>query len=218
MSNWIYNPLAMLMQTMLTLPAILFSLSMHEYAHALAADRQGDMTPRFTGRLTLNPAAHIDWVGLAMLIFAGFGWAKPVHVNPSNFRNRKYGDILVSVAGPMMNLTLAFIFAAIYSAVVVFLPGLSQYVKIMLYSFVSINCVLFAFNLIPVPPLDGFSLLRPVLRNISWRLPSTLERYGPMILILLLFTGMTSRVVGYVVNIIGGNFIVIFMRLFSAIG
>lgn len=216
MGRWMFNPLAMLEQTLIMLPAILFSLSMHEYAHALAADRQGDMTPRMSGRLTLNPAAHIDWLGLAMLIFAGFGWAKPVQVNPYHFRNRKFGDIIVSLAGPMMNLMLAFIFAAIYSAVMVFMPWVSYYPMAILGAFVTINCVLFAFNLIPVPPLDGFSLLRPLLRRINWNLPGLLERYGSLLLILLLFTGISSRLVSFVVSVLGNNLISIFTRLFMA--
>lgn len=216
MGRWLSNPLMMLQQALIMLPAILFSLSMHEFAHALAADRQGDMTPRLQGRLTLNPAAHIDWMGLVMLLFAGFGWARPVRVNPNNYRNRKYGDLIVSLAGPMMNLLLAFIFSAVYSAIAVFMPWVSPYVMMVFGSFVTINCVLFAFNLIPLPPLDGFSILRPLLRRINWNLPSTLERYGSILLIVLLISGVTSGLISLVNQLVGDNFVAIFYRLFSA--
>lgn len=216
MGRWLSNPLMMLQQALIMLPAILFSLSMHEFAHALAADKQGDMTPRLQGRLTLNPAAHIDWMGLVMLLFAGFGWARPVRVNPNNYRNRKYGDLIVSLAGPMMNLLLAFIFSAVYSAIAVFMPWVSPYVMMIFGSFVTINCVLFAFNLIPLPPLDGFSILRPLLRRINWNLPSTLERYGSILLIVLLISGVTSGLISLVNQLVGDNFVAIFYRLFSA--
>lgn len=216
MGRWLSNPLMMLQQALIMLPAILFSLSMHEFAHALAADKQGDMTPRLQGRLTLNPAAHIDWMGLVMLLFAGFGWARPVRVNPNNYRNRRYGDLIVSLAGPMMNLLLAFIFSAVYSAIAVFMPWVSPYVMMIFGSFVTINCVLFAFNLIPLPPLDGFSILRPLLRRINWNLPSTLERYGSILLIVLLISGVTSGLISLVNQLVGDNFVAIFYRLFSA--
>ena len=108
-----------LLAILLTLPAVLIAITFHEYAHAFAATKLGDDTPMLQGRLTLNPMKHIDPVGFALLLFAGFGWGKPVQINPRNF-NRKYsieaGEAIVSVAGPIMNFVLAVVFALIYAA------------------------------------------------------------------------------------------------------
>lgn len=98
-----------LINILYSLPAVFLAFSVHEFAHAFTAYRMGDHTPRFQGRLTLDPLAHVDWIGLIMFLIFGFGWARPVQVNPSNFKNRKWGDILVSLAGPISNLILAFI-------------------------------------------------------------------------------------------------------------
>src|SRR5690554_2921705 len=104
----------------LKLPAVFLAMTFHEYAHALVAFKQGDDTPMKMGRMTLDPLVHVDWIGLAAFTLLGFGWAKPVRVNPSNFRNRKWGDILVSLAGPIANFLVA-LMAAIVGIIVFFI-------------------------------------------------------------------------------------------------
>ena len=152
-----------LLNILLTLPAVLIAITFHEYAHAFAADKLGDDTPRREGRLSLNPIKHLDPIGTIMLVFAGFGWGKPVGIDPRNFnRNIKMsvGEAVVSAAGPIMNMILAIIFAAIYFAICRFAPEfvISQVgfiIITLIRAVVIINVGLGIFNLIPLPPLDG---------------------------------------------------------------
>ncbi len=175
---------------------LLISFTIHEFAHAWTATRLGDDTPRLYGRLTLNPIAHLDILGSLMLIFAGFGWAKPVPVNPRRFNNYRRDDILVSLAGIACNLLLAF-FAAImlrtFYAIGQF-PFRDQVVFI-LRSLMLINVILGTFNLIPIPPLDGSHVLYhylPVQAASKFRM---LERYGFIILLLFLMTGIFGIII-----------------------
>jgi Zn-dependent protease len=178
----------------LMLPAIVLGLTFHEYAHGLAAYRLGDNTARAQGRLTINPVAHVDPVGLILLFLAGFGWAKPVPINPLNFRgDMKRGVLLVSLAGPATNLLLAIVAAVIWGAF--YGLKLPYFNDIMMY-IVQINVVLAVFNLIPVPPLDGSKILAGLLPGRQEWLYK-LEAYGMIILILLIFTGA----IGFVFDI-----------------
>jgi len=178
----------------LMLPAIVLGLTFHEYAHGLVAYRLGDNTAHDHGRLTLNPVAHVDPVGLILLFLAGFGWAKPVPVNPYNLKGDiQKGMLLVSLAGPATNLLLAIAAAVIWGA----LAGLRlpYFNDIMMYM-IQINVVLAIFNLIPVPPLDGSKILAGLLPGRqNWLYQ--LESYGVIILILLVFTGA----IGFIFNI-----------------
>jgi len=178
----------------LMLPAIVLGLTFHEYAHGLAAYKLGDNTARAQGRLTINPAAHVDPVGLILLFLAGFGWAKPVPINPLNFKgDMRRGVLLVSLAGPATNLLLAIAAAIIWGA----LAGLKlpYFNDIMMYM-IQINVVLAIFNLIPVPPLDGSKILAGILPGRQEWLYK-MEAYGMIILILLIFTGA----IGFIFNI-----------------
>lgn len=173
----------------LMLPAIVLGLTFHEYAHGLAAYKLGDNTARAQGRLTINPAAHVDPVGLILLFLAGFGWAKPVPINPLNFKgDMRRGVLLVSLAGPATNLLLAIAAAIIWGA----LAGLKlpYFNDIMMYM-IQINVVLAIFNLIPVPPLDGSKILAGILPGRQEWLYK-MEAYGMIILIVLIFTGAIS--------------------------
>ena len=146
------------------IPALLIALTFHEYAHARVANALGDPTPRLAGRLTLNPVAHLDPLGLIMLWLFKFGWAKPVPVNPGYFRDEKRGMLLVSLAGPASNILLAFS-AAILIEVLFRLQILGGGLGEVLRLTYIYNIVLAIFNLLPIPPLDGAKILRKALIN-----------------------------------------------------
>lgn len=177
---------------MAILPGILVAIAFHEFAHGKAADMLGDPTPRYQGRLTINPISHLDLMGTLLFILAGFGWAKPVEVNPMNFRgDRQRGMMLVAFAGPAMNLTVAFI-----AALVLAFGGYHIfYVKVFLEPLIFYNVVLAVFNLIPVPPLDGSKILAGFLPRQAAGFVHQLEAYGPLILLLLIFTGATRVII-----------------------
>jgi Zn-dependent protease len=181
---------------------LLVSVIFHEVAHGLAADKLGDPTARYAGRLTLNPIPHIDplWSLLlpAMLIYFGspvlFGAAKPVPVNFANLRNTKRDMIIVAIVGPLTNIVLAIIAALIYK----FVPGISSMGRELLVETASLNVVLAVFNMIPVPPLDGSKVLGGLLgfvdRNVMYNFLE-LERFGFIFLIVLLFTGLFEKII-----------------------
>lgn len=168
-----------LLSLVLTLPAVLIAITFHEFAHAYAADKLGDDTPRRQGRLNLNPLSHLDPIGSVMLVFAGFGWGKPVEINPRNFnrdRSMSASEAIVSFAGPLMNFVLAIVFAIILGVTLV---ATNSYIQMSSYTMsiatssqvmaiiiqilmlcISVNLGLGIFNLIPLPPLDGSKILR----------------------------------------------------------
>lgn len=192
-----------ILNKVLIIPGILIALTFHEYAHAIVSDRLGDKTPRFQGRLTLNPFVHIDIVGFIMILLVGFGWAKPVETNPSAYKNRYKDDLKVSIAGPIANLLTAFVFAIF--TVLIYKFGFSQnlmstsianiIVKIFL-QVVSINCMFFVFNLIPIPGLDGFHVLRDLFPSIYYKISDTVYRYQLIILVIFVVTPIANYVVG----------------------
>ncbi|MBN2285144.1 MAG: site-2 protease family protein [Tissierellales bacterium] len=186
---------------LLSLPAILIGISIHEYGHALAAVKLGDDTPLHQGRLTLNPLSHLDPFGFLCLLLVGFGWAKPVMINPRNFKNPKRDDIIVSIAGVTLNLVTAVIFVLIIKVLVsnyrsIFNTNTGQYLLIMLYSVVQINIVLMVFNLIPLPPLDGHHILQDLGGRRVYQFYHQYEQYIRLGLILLLLTGYIGKIIG----------------------
>lgn len=173
---------------------LLYAIIFHELAHGWVAYRMGDPTAKMLGRLSLNPLKHLDPVGTLMLFVFGFGWAKPVPVNFAQLRDRKIGMILVSSAGIIANMILAFI--AIFIDRLLALPQ-SSMPALLLYYFAQINIILAAFNLIPIPPLDGSKILMgfapPNIQNMLFRV----EQYGFIIVIGLLFLGVLNPVVQF---------------------
>ena len=185
-----------ILNKILMIPAILLAFTFHEYAHAITADRLGDKTPRFQGRLTLNPLVHIDPIGFLMIILVGFGWAKPVQTNPSAFKNYYKDDLKVSIAGPIANLILGFIFAILTVLFERFSP-----IHGMLYTIIDailiitgyLNCILFFLNLVPIPGFDGFHILRDLYPKFFYNLSDSIIRYQFLIFMALIFPILPGR-------------------------
>ena len=197
---------------------VLFSLSVHEFSHGLAAYAVGDKTAKYSGRLSLNPLAHLDPFGAICLFLFGFGWAKPVPVNPWNFKNKKGGMILTALAGPFSNFLLAFIAMVIYTLLgglrfssASFGFTLASVFYELAYYMIMINLGLGLFNLIPIPPLDGSKVLTAILPERTYFKLMDYERYGFIILIILINTPIfnsllnmcQSAVIDFYSNIIG---------------
>lgn len=197
LSSILQDPLSLLY----TLPAIIIGLTVHEWAHAFAADKLGDPTAKNLGRMTLNPFAHIDLFGFLCLLVVGFGWAKPVPVNPRNFKNYRRDDIIVSLAGIAMNLVVAF-FATIlfYFGVYRWNLGRNEAFYTIFLSIVTINLSLAVFNLLPIYPLDGSHVFESLFMRYIPKFFMFLRQYGQYILIALLVSGLVSTVLGTVVG------------------
>ena len=169
--KYIGNP-GVLFGLLVGIPGVLLAITFHEFAHGYAAYKLGDNTAKNEGRLNLNPLNHLDPIGTLMLLLAGFGWGKPVHVNPTNYTRKmsmEKGEAIVSVAGPLTNIILAFILALIYEALIKFasteflVSTVGYVIKLIIESAISINIGLGVFNLIPLPPLDGSKIIMPFL-------------------------------------------------------
>ena len=196
------DPREWILDKILLLPAIVIGLSMHEFAHAAVAYKLGDNTPKLQGRVTINPMAHIDWVGLVALFFCGFGWGQPVQINPYNFKNRRRDELLVAVAGVAMNLVIAALFTVVAKLVFVatgpaWLSGttLGSGILKILIDIVQINIVLMIFNLIPVPPLDGFNIIANIFGFAQTETYWRIYRYGNWILVAIIIFGVTGYVI-----------------------
>ena len=188
----------------LWLLAIVYGITVHEYSHVLAAYLQGDDTGRLMGRLTLNPLAHIEPFGMLLLLVVGFGWGRPAPFNPHNLKYRRWGEVLVAFAGPVSNLASIIIFMV---AANILGPILGPFnLLVQLFGFlILINIILLAFNLIPIPPLDGSKLLFELLPDRYAHFKAQLSRNGPWLLLLLIFA---DNFLG--VNIFGRIFDVFF--------
>ncbi len=196
-----------LMEIVAGLPGLIIALALHEYAHAWAAVKMGDFTPKMMGRLTLNPMAHIDPIGIVVLLIARFGWAKPVVINPHNFRDRKKGEILVALAGPAMNFLLAFLSLG----VMIFLTHrmrmeMSYGLRAVLWLIVVYNINFGIFNMIPLPPLDGSRILMAVLPyEMQYRF-AALERYSMIIFIIFIATPILGYILVPIAQLLLGLF------------
>jgi Zn-dependent protease len=172
----------------------------HELAHGYTAYKLGDNTAKNQGRLTFNPIAHIDLIGMLMILFFGFGYAKPVPVNPRNFKNQKSGMALTALAGPVANLIMAFISIFLFyflNAVIRTDSIISTLILTFLYYAAYINVSLGVFNLIPIPPLDGSKILAGVLPDKIYYKYMMYERYVMIALIIILFTGILDNVISF---------------------
>lgn len=212
-----------LLSLLLTLPAVLVAITFHEFAHGFAADRLGDDTARRQGRLNLNPLSHLDPIGTVMLIFAGFGWGKPVEINSRNFnRNIKMsvGEAIVAVAGPIMNFILAFVFAVIYMALWKFASEFvatqtGVVVMLLLSACISVNVGLGIFNLIPLPPLDGSKIIGGFL---PYNVRNWFERYYNIfyiVFIVIWVTGIAGEIISPLISVTYEGIIKLVAMLFG---
>jgi Zn-dependent protease len=176
--------------------ALIFSISIHEFSHAFAANALGDPTAKNMGRLTINPKAHLDPIGTLFLLFVGFGWGRPVPFNPMNLKNPKKDSALISLAGPISNLILA----TLLSLVLRFVP-VGELISTFLYTAILYNLMLGFFNLIPLGPLDGNKIMFGILPNklaVQW---VEFQRNGTYILMFLIFFNLIGRILGPLVDI-----------------
>lgn len=192
----------------LWLLAIVYGITVHEFSHVLAAYLQGDDTGRLMGRLTLNPVAHIEPFGMLLLLVAGFGWGRPAPFNPHNLKYHRWGEVMVALAGPASNLISIALFMAL-AAVLGPVLGPMNLLMQFLGLLILINMVLLVFNLIPIPPLDGATLLFELLPDRLSHIKNQLSRNGPWILLMLIiadnFLGINifSRIFGFFFRIAG---------------
>lgn len=192
---------AELLNTLLILPGLILGLTIHEYSHAKMSDRLGDPTPEREGRLTVNPLKHMDLMGTICLLFAGFGWGKPVSIDPTYYRNPAKDSMKVALAGPVSNFILAFILL-ILTYLVTLLPA-TQIVGILfttLFLGVQVNLSLGVFNLLPFPPLDGSKIFGYFLRGKGKEILWNLEKYSWLILLVLFATELPSKIITPVVG------------------
>ena len=198
LSQWIAafqsDPLSLFISLLIEIPALLLALILHEISHGYVALWCGDGTAKMMGRLSLNPSHHLDPIGTLCLVLCGFGWAKPVMINPHNFKQPRRDDILVSLAGPGANLLMAFL--ALVALVLLSRVGvhITEGIYWVFMLIVEYNIGFAIFNLLPLPPLDGSHVLKQLLpRDLAYQFAS-LERYSFLILILLLMTPVLSMI------------------------
>ncbi|MGP7817003.1 site-2 protease family protein [Niallia sp. 01092] len=196
---------------------VIIGFTLHEYAHAYVAYKFGDPTAEKQGRLTLNPIAHIDPLGAIFIILVGFGWARPVPVNRYYFKRPKLAGVLVSFAGPFSNLVLAFIGFVLYS--ILYKTGITDGLPIDFYPFLNIfvymNLLLFAFNLIPLPPLDGYRIIEDLVSSRTRAKMSQYEVYGSILFIVLVVTGLSQITIFPYIEMVQRVFIQLFRSIIN---
>lgn len=195
---------------LLTLPAVIVAITFHEFAHAYAADKLGDTTPRNQGRLTLNPVSHLDPFGFILMMFAHIGWGKPVQINPNNFnsnKSREFCEAMVSLAGPLMNFFLAIVCSFIYTILIAsgsnFIDGsIGTVIMYLLSMLITVNIGLGVFNLIPLPPLDGEKIFRNIMPyNVKVWLDRNYQTLYMVFMLLWIF-GILEIIVSPVISVV----------------
>ena len=194
-------------------PAFLLAITVHECAHAWMANRMGDPTAKDMGRLTLNPLPHLDLFGTIAMLVLGFGWAKPVMVNPSNLKNPRQDNLWISLAGPVSNLLSALILGTLFrvGGQILGLSHTSELILLMLLLAVRLNIILAIFNLLPIPPLDGYHVLEGLVSHATYIKLQQFEKAGSMILLGLVLVSSFAKI-----NIFGAIFNP-FLTLFGTI-
>ena len=189
----------LILTKILMLPGIIIGLSFHEFAHAWVSDKLGDPTPRRQGRVTINPLAHIDWVGFLALLLVGFGWGKPVQIDPGYYKNRRRDEFLVAIAGVTMNLILAVLFSIPARLMLKSFSGttsdLVYNIYLIIFYTITINLVLMIFNLIPCPPLDGWGIITQIFRLDRYSWWYKVYQYGTWILLALILLNVTDMII-----------------------
>ena len=200
----------------------LIAITGHEVAHGFVSDKLGDPTPRREGRLSFNPLAHLDLTGTILMLLTGFGWAKPVAVDPRYYRDTKKGMALVAVAGPLSNLIMAFLGLLIYAIFFIInvktgaFASLTGFLQTFSMYFAQTNLCFMVFNLIPIPPLDGSRILGMFLSNRSYYKLLQYERYSMILIMVLSLTGAFSRIIGTGVGLVFNgiiNLLNVFVRM-----
>jgi Zn-dependent protease len=194
-----------ILHAILMIPGMLIAFTFHEFAHAYVADKLGDKTPRFQGRLTLNPISHIDPIGFIAVLIFSFGWAKPVQTNPSAYKNYHKDDLKVSLAGPIANFIVAIVTALVLGFYISFAYGvlpsaLARVLQLMIFYTIIVNVNIGLFNLIPIPGLDGFSLLRDLRPDVFYKYQEKFYQYQMIILVGFIFIG--ARIISIPAGII----------------
>ena len=215
-----------ILSLLLTLPGVIIAITFHEFAHAYAADKLGDDTPRMQGRLNLNPLSHLDPIGFFMLLFVHIGWGKPVQINPRNFDRKvsmSAGEAIVSVAGPVMNFLLAIVFTIIYffigkyNQMFFFTSTMGNIVYLLLINTIFVNIGLGVFNLIPLPPLDGSKIFMHFMpynaRNWIWEH----QQVFYFVFLVLWITGLASVIISPVIEVISDGIFWVVSKLFGFI-
>ena len=185
-----------LTDAVLRVAAVFLCLTVHETCHGLAALALGDPTAKSMHRLSLNPLHHIDWLGLALMFTVGFGWAKPVPVNPNYFRKPKQGMAVTALAGPVSNLLLAVLFLGIGKVIYLYAPyseGMNVFLEWCLFTVAPMSVGMGLFNLIPIPPLDGSKVLAVLLPDRAYSWLMRYERFGMLLLLAVISVGIGSN-------------------------
>lgn len=204
----------LLLSLLYSIPGVLIAITFHEFAHGFAAYKLGDNTAKIEGRLSLNPFDHLDPIGSLMLLFAGFGWGKPVRVNPTNYTRKismEKGDAIVSLAGPLTNIIVAFIFALIYCAVYKFtgiafmFSTVGEVIMRLISAIIAVNIGLGVFNLIPLPPLDGSKIIMPFLPYKAKQWFRNNESIFYIIFVVIWITGIASMVISPAISAISSG-------------
>jgi len=207
-----------------TLPGVLLAITFHEFAHAYAADKLGDDTPRMQGRLNLNPTSHIDPFGFFMLLFAHIGWGKPVQINPRNFNRNISMDkaqAIVSVAGPLMNFILAIVLSLVYCMIYkfaghVFIAStVGEVILTIIFYAIVVNVGLGVFNLIPLPPLDGSKILKNFLPYNAKYWFEQNEQMFYIVFIIIWITGIASNIISPIIDWVTSGILTLALNIFG---